>query len=188
MPNDPNDLHFTEEEWKALLEGTDLGSSQNSSPNQSSGPSHWSRLRTRGELDEAYPSQRRDLMCPECGAEMLLKDSRNGVFYGCVTWHNTRCKGSHSAHQGTGLPMGVPATKDTKKLRQDAHLTFDQLWKTGRMKRKEAYTWLADKMGLDKDQAHIGAFDDNQCRQVIKIVERELKPINRFEQIDEWDD
>jgi len=180
------DLDLTEEEWAALLRASDETSPKKQEPKPSTGvPTQ--PLRTRYELDEQFPNQRRDLVCPECGSQMTLKDSRNGVFYGCVRWHETRCKGSHSAHRSTGLPMGIPATANTKKLRMDAHASFDQLWKTGRMKRPEAYAWLSKQLELPPAQTHISMFDDEMCRKVIRVVEREFTPQSRFDLMDEWD-
>lgn len=113
------------------------------------------------------------LVCPDCGAPMVLKPSRYGQFYGCSRWSDTGCRGSHGAHPD-GRPMGTPANAETKRARIEAHAAFDRLWKNGRMSRKRAYRWLRVALNLPKERAHISMFDVPQCEQLIRRVEREL--------------
>jgi hypothetical protein len=110
--------------------------------------------------------------CPECGAPMILKDSKYGKFWGCSTWRITGCKGSTSAHQATGEPMGTPAKQEVKAARTRAHRAFDELWTSGRMTRKKAYQWVQKVMGLSKRDAHIAKFDLAQCERLIDEVSR----------------
>lgn len=56
------------------------------------------------------------------------------------------------------------------------------------MKRSAAYTWLAQKMNLPEEKAHIGMFDDAQCRQAIALVEREFRPSSRFDLMDDFNE
>ncbi|WP_279239691.1 zinc-finger-containing protein [Scytonema sp. UIC 10036] len=37
------------------------------------------------------------------------------------------------------------------------------------MSRDEAYKWLCEQMGLTREKAHIAMFNEQQCRQVIKL-------------------
>jgi ssDNA-binding Zn-finger/Zn-ribbon topoisomerase 1 len=118
-----------------------------------------------------------DLICPECGAMMILRETRKFThkdgsprkFYGCSRWPN--CKGIHGAHPN-GEPLGIPADKETKQWRMKAHDAFDGLWKKGNMTRNEAYDYLAGRMALSADDCHIGRFDKNQCMEAIKICEK----------------
>lgn len=59
------------------------------------------------------------LECPDCGADMVLRESEHGYFYGCTNWSKTGCKGSHSADEN-GMPFGIPADAHTRKLRKAA--------------------------------------------------------------------
>jgi len=108
------------------------------------------------------------VICAECGSKMVLRDSKYGKFYGCGNY--PRCQATHCAHQKTGEPMGVPTTKEGKKWRIDAHNAFDTLWKSGKMKRNDAYKWLADAMGITRKECHIGLFDIEQCKRCIDVV------------------
>jgi len=31
--------------------------------------------------------------CPACGSPMVHRKGKNGMFWGCVTWHKTKCSG-----------------------------------------------------------------------------------------------
>lgn len=117
----------------------------------------------------AMPKARDDLVCPECGARLVLKPSRFRPFYGCETWARTNCRGSVGAHPD-GAPMGTPADLATKAARSDAHLAFDPLWQSGLMTRKDAYRWLQQVLGLTDAEAHIGHFDIATCRRLIGAV------------------
>lgn len=111
--------------------------------------------------------------CPECEAPMVLKPGAFGLFYGCTKWPD--CNGTHGAHQDTGEPLGVPATRDVKQARIEAHEVFDTLWRNNpSMSRDAAYRWMREKMGLSAEEAHIGRFDKMQCERLIALVEDEF--------------
>lgn len=105
-------------------------------------------------------------MCADCGAEMKLRQSRYGPFYGCPRY--PECDGKHGAHPN-GDPLGVPAKKATREARQRAHAAFDELWRSGELSRGQAYKRLAEHMGVD--EVHIGEMDEEQCDQVVAWAE-----------------
>jgi ssDNA-binding Zn-finger/Zn-ribbon topoisomerase 1 len=108
--------------------------------------------------------------CPDCGADMVLKESKYGLFYSCVEF--PFCKATHGAH-ANGEPLGTPANKETKEWRIKAHKLFDQLWKgknpyfKGRWRRSQSYRFLRECMGMTADQAHIGNFNIETCKMLI---------------------
>ncbi len=102
--------------------------------------------------------------CADCGSAMKLRSSRFGPFYGCVDY--PRCRGTHGAHKATGEPLGVPANRETKAARGRAHAAFDPLWNSGSMTRREAYKWLAERLGTD--EAHMGEMDVETCERVVE--------------------
>lgn len=110
-----------------------------------------------------------DHPCPECGAQMVLRTSKFGLFYGCEKYPT--CQSAHGAHKD-GQPLGIPANKATKVARIQAHEDFDRLWKHGHMKRKEAYAWMRQAMGMSADDAHIGRFTIEQCEQLRVAVSK----------------
>ena len=139
------------------------------------------RLSAR-ELEQKYPKQRRDLRCPDCGNPLILKHGKYGIFYGCIDFEATGCKGSHNCHQQTSAPMGIPANAEVKQARRDAHEAFDTLWKDGGLSRAAAYRWLQEYMGLSEEQCHIGLMGKPECEKIIKAVAKK-KGLSRFERI-----
>lgn len=124
------------------------------------------------------------VICPECGAEMVLRRTekfkwRNGenrLFYGCSRY--PECKATHGAHPD-GKPLGVPGDEATKKARSRAHESFDSLrelrgW-IGSRQSYGAYVWLGRKLGMPdgeiKDKCHIAMFDAETCDRVVQICE-----------------
>lgn len=65
-------------------------------------------------------------------------------------------------------------TNDIKILRGQTHDVFDTLWKSGHMTRAQAYAWLAYRMGMPKEQAHIAKFNAQQCHYVIQAAKNFL--------------
>lgn len=89
-------------------------------------------------------------------------------FYGCSRW--PECNSAHGAHPD-GSPMGVPANKETKQARIQAHDAFDGYWRSKGLSRKQAYHLLQDITGLPPKDAHIASFDKEQCECVVYSIE-----------------
>lgn len=63
--------------------------------------------------------------------------------------------------------------KVLSRARVEAHDFFDMLWdarRGGWMRRSEAYVWLAEQMKLPIEWVHIGMFDVEQCRRVVRLA------------------
>lgn len=75
-------------------------------------------------------------------------------------------------HPGTNKPLGRLADAQLRAAKKGAHRVFDKLWKNGPWKRKEAYAWLADQLGVKRKDCHIGEFDVDMCMKVIEICTR----------------
>jgi hypothetical protein len=83
--------------------------------------------------------------------------------------------GCHKNGSGYGdgtRPLGRLANAELRDAKQMAHRFFDQLWKSGGMKRGSAYAWLADELRIPKQDCHIGMFDVQRCKDVVKAVQR----------------
>lgn len=117
----------------------------------------------------AQTPKEHDVTCPECGAKMILRNSRYGWFYGCSAF--PKCRAAHGAHPN-GEPLGIPADSKTKSWRMKAHVEFDKLWKgpDAQMSRSEAYRWMIDTLALPKDDAHIAKFSTEQCQTLIAAL------------------
>lgn len=140
------------------------------------------KVRREGNLPvpEVNPPPAPTLTCPMCGAPMVLRSSKYGLMYGCSTF--PKCKSTHGAHPD-GKPLGIPAPPEVRAARIRAHTEFDKLWMKNEfekpprpvMKRKEAYAWLRQAMGMTEEEGHIGRFDLEQCERLITLVTEYLK-------------
>ena len=112
--------------------------------------------------------------CPYCNARAVLVLSKivYGKDYGkmwiCSNYPN--CDTYVGCHKGTDTPLGNMANASLRKLRIATHLRFDNLWKTGRMKRGKAYSWLSKVMDLSIQNTHIGNFSERQCKDAISFI------------------
>jgi len=108
------------------------------------------------------------VICAECNSVMVLKSSPYGKFYGCSQY--PRCDGTHGAHP-SGKPLGIPANKELKLLRVEAHKVFDAWLSSKGMSRKQGYKALQESMELSSKEAHFGRFNKEQCVKFLKIKE-----------------
>lgn len=110
-----------------------------------------------------------DLQCPACGAGAELVPSAEiyGRTYGGPRW---RCANGCDAHVGchpdTEAPLGTLATPAIREARQQAHRLLDRLWHSAGARRR-VYAALADHLGVELEDCHIGMFDVEQCQQVV---------------------
>lgn len=79
------------------------------------------------------------------------------------------CDAWVGCHQN-GEPFGILADAGLRKSRMKAHRHFDVIWKTGRMNRRNAYEWLANKLGIDVAKCHIGQFDNATCEKTVSFA------------------
>lgn len=117
----------------------------------------------------------KEVFCPYCGKRAEFVDSAeiyHGRSYGMI-YLCRPCDAYVGCHgNGKGdAPKGRLANAELRRWKIAAHNAFDPLWKYGpfRGRRNAAYAWLAEQMGLPKEQTHIGMFDVAQCQQVIQI-------------------
>lgn len=117
------------------------------------------------------------MLCPYCNSEAALVTGatiyphshhlRNRKYYYCAP-----CNAYVGTHEITGKPLGTLANKELRRARCQTHEAFDGLWKTGKMSRSAAYTWLAHSIGLAPQQCHIGMFNYERCQQVIELCQK----------------
>lgn len=117
-------------------------------------------------------------ICRYCGGKVIFtsnseiygKEYGNGKCFLC-----TNCRAYVGVHTETLTPLGTLANNELRKWRHKTHIVFDTMWKNNKMKRNDAYKWLAEKMSLTKDECHIALFEVEQCKQAIKLVEEKTK-------------
>ena len=116
---------------------------------------------------------RYSLFCPDCDSPARLttrgEEGMGGpseaAVYVCQNYPSCDCY--VGCHPGTDEPLGTLADKELRRLRSRAHKAFDWFWKSGQITRDEAYSLLAEHLGVSPEQAHIGMLDCEQCRSVV---------------------
>lgn len=114
-------------------------------------------------------------MCPYCkkrssrcfGSELYpkIKKLKDRIFYYC-----SDCDASVGSYRD-GTPYGKLANKELRQWRMKAHQAFDAKWRGqggGRVSRSECYTWLSVELGIRRNKCHIGMFDVDTCKRVLK--------------------
>ena len=114
-------------------------------------------------------------ICSYCGKKSELvsgsriyphrPDLSAKTFYLC-----SPCDAYVGCHPGTTHPLGRLANAKLRAAKMRAHANFDPLWRSGKLHRSVAYARLADKMGIRREEAHIGMFDEKQCQRVVELV------------------
>ncbi|WP_199153472.1 zinc-finger-containing protein [Chromobacterium sp. ASV23] len=121
------------------------------------------------------------ILCPYCGKEAALTtgnmiyptrpDLAHKKFYRCRP-----CDAYVGCHGNTDRPLGTPANRELRGLRNRAHAAFDPLWKEGDMQlfndRTGAYKWLSEQLGVPRSECHIAMFNIDQCKKVVELCGR----------------
>ena len=118
------------------------------------------------------------VICPYCGKPAKYVDSKtiyHGRSYGMI-YLCKECDAYVGVHDGSDAPLGSLANAELRYWRRLAHAAFDPLWQSGRFyrHRNTAYIWLSEKMGLPKEETHIGMFDVEACKKLINIISQEI--------------
>jgi hypothetical protein len=115
-------------------------------------------------------------------------------------WKCDGCGGYVGCHPGTQKPLGIPANAELRQARMLLHeRIIDPIWKTAdqlpdyrpedglarhrirQTARVRVYSFLADRLGIDRKACHTGMFDLEQCR----AAWRALRGVT-YQQIREW--
>jgi hypothetical protein len=115
--------------------------------------------------------------CRYCGcAASKVKGSqlfpRRRDLWDLYFWRCDPCDAHIGADPITGQPTGPLANAHLRKARSLAHKAFDELWRSRRMTRTQAYKWLSEKTGLPPRLAHIGKFDVEMCDVVMYLMKQ----------------
>lgn len=115
------------------------------------------------------------LICPYCNTEMQFMTSKEfyGTDYGTNIYVCRPCDARVGTHGKSKTSLGTPANAQLRNLRKTAHYYFDRLWRTSvngreRMNRGKAYVKLQQLMNMTPKEAHIGNFNEEQCRECIE--------------------
>lgn len=118
--------------------------------------------------------------CNICGGAVIFTSNSRlyGREYGSgKMYYCTQC----GAYVGTHKPrpeeaLGILGNKEMRDMKMRCHALFDTKWKnepTSRKRhiaRKNAYQWLADKLGISVDDCHFGYFNMDMLNSAYKIL------------------
>ena len=121
--------------------------------------------------------------CPYCGYKAKLvtgadvypsrRDLRAKKLWRCAP-----CQAWVGCHPGTTTPLGRLANAELRQAKMRAHAAFDPVWKAkiaeGLSKhhaRGSAYKWLAEQIGVEREDCHIGMFDVALCDAVVRACD-----------------
>ena len=121
-------------------------------------------------------------LCPYCGNESELVTGRqiyprspalkNKPFYRCLP-----CDAHVGCPPDTTVALGRLANAALRKAKMAAHSVFDMKWRAGHMKRKDAYGWLAEQLGIERQACHIGMMDMEMCKRVVDVCGGVVPPV-----------
>jgi len=111
-----------------------------------------------------------DVKCDYCNHDAVFVDSAevyNGRSYGMI-YLCRRCMAYVGVHKKNNKPLGRLANAELRKMKIHAHAAFDHIWRDGHESRRGAYKWLAEQLGIEGKDCHIGMFDVGMCHKVIE--------------------
>ena len=134
-----------------------------------------------------------EVICPYCGAKAELRpanaiygrnDRSNGKhLYVCRNY--PKCDAYVAAHHASKKPMGSLANGDLRHLRKVAHIELNKFQHRSGMTKWAAYVWLAAKLGLSSEEAHIGKFSEDLCKQTIRLCRQGAKQAKKEKKVRE---
>lgn len=116
--------------------------------------------------------------CDACDRDCALQTGRETYphrpdLVDVRTWVCKGCGARVGCHPGTDRPLGTPANRELQRARRMLHdALLDPLWrrasreKHGRPGRRRAlvYKFLAHRLGISRDETHVGMFSLERCR------------------------
>ena len=129
-----------------------------------------------------------DIMkCNLCNGNISIQDSSiiYGKSYGYIHICDS-CGAFVGCHPNSKIALGTVANTELRELRKTCHKYFDVMWKSGRVSRTGAYKWLQKSMQLSPEEAHIGMFDVDKCKKLLRILSIGKDDVMKFGKYKGW--
>ena len=138
---------------------------------------------SKSVADRVEHKMPRPVRCDECGSPNVELQSRKLMGMHVkgpwdLIWHCADCLAFVGCHEGTDIPMGLMADRDTREARYRAHRTLDPMWK-GRnpvVTRQDIYTWMSAFLAIPPERAHISMLNLEQCERLIAAAPTHFRP------------
>lgn len=104
-----------------------------------------------------------EMGCPDHGIPYFIMNTKYGRRANCpvdgctVVWWIDK-------------DTSMPANKETRIKRREAHVELDILWKSGEYDRNRLYRSLSLFLGIPRKETHIGTFDVEMCEKTIEFA------------------
>jgi hypothetical protein len=127
-------------------------------------------------------------ICPYCG-DFSKRVTGRDIYphrqdlYNIKMYECRKCDARIGCHGNTWKPLGTLANSELRKIRTQAHASFDRIWREAWMDRKEAYSWLANKLEINVEDCHIGMFDIGFCSKVIELSDSYINSISKHDSL-----
>lgn len=128
------------------------------------------------EKPHCLQSALNDLLCDYCQEPPELVTGKaiyphRKDLYSKQFWLCNNCGAYVGTHKNSPghKPLGRLANAELRLAKGEAHSAFDPLWRTGARTRTEAYNWLANQLGIQIYDCHIGMFNVATCKRVVDV-------------------
>ena len=124
------------------------------------------------ELNEKQLLILQGKICPYCKQPSEYVDSKiiygNGKSYGMV-YYCKKCAAWVGTHKGEPeKALGRLADNHLRQWKKNAHERFNLLYELNYKTRGNAYKWLSERLGIPQKYTHIGMFNVETCKRVVK--------------------
>lgn len=134
---------------------------------------HVSRRALRRVKDRVEPPT----CCPYCSGsvELVRNDTIYGRAYGDwpYAYLCRACDAFVGLHPETDLPLGTLANRELREARKRSKSLWQAITRMKQLNRNDAYRWLAERMGIAKQDCHFGHFDLERCQKAFTVCQQE---------------
>ncbi len=121
--------------------------------------------------------------CPHCGGSVSYVNNQQiyGRPYGnwpyAYLCDDRECDSYVGVHPNTVIPLGTLANRAMRDARKKHKPKFFALLKKKGWARNKGYKWLAEAMGLSRQETHWGMFDVEQCEKAGRLCVEEMSNV-----------
>lgn len=127
------------------------------------------------------------IYCTGCSADVVARLTDGTEMYphrpdlaAMPFWVHDVCGsfvGTHHKTRNKHKPLGFLASPEVKKWRKIIHATLDPLWKSGKIKRGQAYAFISHRIGHTYHTGEIYSVEEGRhIYEIVKELKNKLDP------------